>query len=177
MSDIADVMKAYSLGFMNDMHNGWNKANIHGNATVNFAITADTPTVVTGEYRASGQKAWIAEFGSGSLVDKSNPTLDSYRNNSAFNPERSNDFEIRTRTGEYTDLDGVVHEGSGIGGVHGLNAEKLGVHSVTPQLPRHVMKEVLGEGDAPEPVRAKNMKRAILDAFGVQVKREVMRVL
>ena len=176
MSDIADVMKEYSLGFMNDMHNEWNKANIHGNATVNFAITADTPTVVTGEYRASGQKAWIAEFGSGSLLDSDNPGLWAYSNSSVFNKERE-DFEIRTRTGEYTDLDGVVHEGSGIGGHHGLNAEKLGVHSVTPHPPGHVMKEALGEGDAPEPVRAKLMKQAILDAFGVQVKREVRRVL
>ena len=74
-------------------------------------------------------------------------------------------------------LDVQFHEGSGIGGVHGLNAEKLGVHSVTPHPPRHVMKEALGEGDAPEPVRAKNMKQAILDAFGIQVKREVRRVL
>lgn len=176
MSDIADVMKAYSLGFMNDMHNEWNKANIHGNAMVNFAITADTPTVVTGEYRASGQKAWIAEFGSGSLLDSDNPGLMAYSNSSVFNKERE-DFEIRTRTGEYTDLDGVVHEGSGIGGVHGLNAEKLGNRSVTPHPPRHVMKEALGAGDAPEPVRAKSMKQAILDAFGVQVKREVRGVL
>ena len=176
MSDIADVMKAYSLGFMNDMHNEWNKAHIHGNATVNFAITADTPTVVTGEYRASGQKAWIAEFGSGSLLDSDNPGLMAYSNSSVFNKERE-DFEIRTRTGEYTDLDGVVHEGSGIGGVHGLNAEKMGNRSVTPQLPRHVMKEALGAGDAPEPVRAKNMKQEILNAVGVEIRRSIGRVL
>ena len=174
---IADVVQRYAQGFKGDIVGEWDKiTDIEGNAELSFVITTNTPTLVIGEYRASGQKAWIAEYGSGSLLDSDNPGLMAYSNSSSFNKERE-DFEIRTRKGEYTDLDGVVHEGSGIGGTHGLNAEKLGNHSVTPHPPRHVMKEALGAGDAPEPVRAKNMKQAILDALDLYAKREVRRVL
>ena len=175
MSDVADVLTKYSLGFKNDINNEWNRLNIDGNADVNFAITADTPTYVSGEYRASGQKAWIAEYGSGSLLDRSNPGLAEYMDSGKFNRERE-DFEIRTRKGEYTDLDGELHMGSGLGGEHGLNAETIG-RPVTPHPASHVMKEALGAGDAAEPVRAKNMKQEILNAVGVAIRREVGRNL
>ena len=177
MSDISDVMKQYSHGFISDIKRGWDKESIEGEANVNFAITSDTPTLITGEYRATGQKAWIAEYGSGSLLDKSNPMLNEYRNNSAFNAERSEDFEIRTRTGEYTDLDGKTHVGSGLGGVHGLNAEKLRGRPAIAHSPKHVMREALGADGAAEPARAKDMKQDILNAFGAVIQREVRRVL
>lgn len=112
-------------------------------------------------YKAWGQRAWIDEFGSGSLMDKENPYLPAYKSSKYWNKERE-DTEIRTRHRQvpglefdghkfgYLDLDDNPHRGSGIGMPHGINIETSTGRfhgAVRPHLPRHtVREEVTGQG-------------------------------
>lgn len=80
--------------------------------------------------------AWAAmdEWGTGSLMDTSNPALSNYKNGPLWNPVRR-DNKIRTRPrGAYTNIfgDQVVSTVTG-----GIDLEELGVYSPTP--PSHAI--------------------------------------
>lgn len=82
--------------------------------------------------------AWAAmdEFGTGSLMDTTNPTLSSYKNSSAWNPARQ-DNKIRTRpdTSGQVDIFGKSVTGHGKGGF-----DLEGAGKVTPTPPSHAIK-------------------------------------
>lgn len=174
MEYLSDIVSRYAEKNMADIRNEWSKENVKGNAEIRFKITREDVFGVTGQYEASGQKAWIVEHGSGSLMDDAseNPGLSQYKSSKYWNDEREG-TEIRTRTGEYSDLDDNMHTGSGLGGSHGLNAEKLrGGRKVVPHEPRHVLKETLTSNT----VINLQMKDAILRFVGDTVKTEMRRV-
>lgn len=105
-------------------------------------ITEDSPKMVCGEYRASGQAMWVHEYGKGSEMDPENPYLDDYKSSKYWNENRGPDGEIRTRTGPYKDLDGNVHEGSGIGGPKGLNIEWFEEKEPVTHRPQHTIERI-----------------------------------
>lgn len=163
---IADAMKTLAKKEMADVNREWGKYSVDGSASIKFRITQDTPTLVEGEYRAKGMKMWTLEYGSGSLLDKSNPLLTKYQRSKIYNKSRGqspnsirseglfnpNGTEIRTRPkSTYYDLDGVPHKGSGLGYSgkwnYGLNAERLGSHSVIPIEPHHIIKDIVPRRD------------------------------
>ena len=164
---IADAMRQLAIKEMADVKREWGKYSVDGNASINFRITQNTPTLVEGEYRAQGMKMWTLEYGSGSLLDKSNPLLEKYKRGNVYNHLRGRSptargekslfdpdgTEIRTRPkGTYYDLDGKPHEVSGLGfSSHwkfGLNAEKLGGgHAVVPIEPHHIIKDIVPRRD------------------------------
>lgn len=82
--------------------------------------------------------AWAAldEWGSGSLMDTSNPALEAYKNSPAWNPARR-DNKIRTRpnTSGQVDIFGNPITGHGKGG---FDLEGAGIFSPTP--PSHAIK-------------------------------------
>lgn len=95
----------------------WNNMRgIHGEARADPALIEVIGTTVMATMNFSGQKAWIAEWGSGSLADTSdNPYIDEYVSSGNFNHHRSKgDMSIRGRdAGSYTDLDGNPQTSNG----------------------------------------------------------------
>ena len=154
---IADAMRILAAKETADVERGWSKyGKVNGNASITFTITKETKNLVEGEYRAKGMKMWMLEYGSGSLMDKSNPLLDKYTGSTKYNWRRGSSpisdpggTEIRTRPkGTYYDLDGKPQEGSGLGHSAkwqwGLDAEKLrGGHAVKPIEPHHIIKDIV----------------------------------
>lgn len=65
---------------------------------------------------AEGMEAVIAEWGSGSKMDLSNPFLPMYQSDANYNPERlaqGTTTILGRPKGTYTDMDGVEHTSSG----------------------------------------------------------------
>ena len=91
-----------------------------------FISSAITITVIGGP--------WVAmnEFGTGSLLDRSNPALQEYINSDLFNPVRLiADFAILGRPkGSYTNIFGRSVESSG--NLSGVNLERLAKKGVLP---------------------------------------------
>ncbi len=164
---IASVLRQLATKEMADVRREWGKYNVDGNASINFHITQNTPDRVEGEYRAQGMKMWTLEYGSGSLMDKSNPLLEKYKKSEKYNKARGQSpvskkdkalynpggTEIRTRPkGKYFDLDGEEQQGSGLGyskdWEYGLNAERLNPpYAVTPVEPHHIIKDIVPRRD------------------------------
>lgn len=80
-----------------------------------------------------GPWATVDAFGTGSLMDMSNPALTNYLFNTAagWNPDR-HDTAIRTRKGPYTDIFGRTRKGSKVGGIYLEDREKY-----APMPPSH----------------------------------------
>lgn len=138
-----------------DVKNDWATfSNVAGEAEIRTTIPRGHYDEYDGELsteasiiiEATGQKAWILEHGKGSLMDNEseNPGLADYKASDLWNSEREN-TEVRTRSGVYTDLDGNVQVGSGIGGKHGLNAEKLSGQAVKALPGQHIIKRNIEE--------------------------------
>lgn len=89
----------------------------------------DIANVITASI-TGGAYAILDEYGSGSLMDTTNPFLNDYRNSDLWNPAR-NDTRIRTRPkGPYTDIFG--NQQIGTAPVAGIDLEAIGVVSPTP---------------------------------------------
>lgn len=175
MSEVANVINRYAQKNVAEIEQQWDGSRIEGDAEISFDITVDTPQLVVGEYRASGQKAWILEHGSGSHMDdkEENPGLPAYQSSDLWNTEREN-TEIRTRQGAYLDLDRQPRMGSGIGGEHGINAEKMNHGQISiAENPRHIVKETVKLTTA----RNLEMKQGIIDAVGDDIRLSIRRVL
>ncbi len=147
---------------------------IDGNAAIierDLEITQDT---VARAICAYGQKAWIAEFGKGSLMDseQENPFLADYIQSPLFNKARLNgsvrifgaDVEMPGRKmavvgrpkGVYYDLDGTPHESHG--NLEGIPLERWkGQPLFTPIRGRHIIRNIL----QPESVLMREMQDEI----------------
>lgn len=180
MSQIVKTTENWAKKNMADIQREWNQHQRKGDAEISFRITQDTPDEVIGEYRASGQGMWTIEYGRGSKLDRNNPFLSEYENSSFFNPERINEsdgfkYAVRTRKGVYQDLDGNWHEGSGIGGDHGLNLEhlkRLNNSSPVALEPLHTIEETLTGNTAIN----EQFKQDLLNSFGAQIKETISKV-
>lgn len=114
---------------------------------------------IVGDVFPEGENAWMAwleEYGKGSEMDTSNPSLYDYIGSEYWNPSRGG-FEITGRPkGEYLGLDGVYHDSSGR--FEGKNLEEMSQESwfadwlnrigadrndMLPTPPTHFMRDAL----------------------------------
>lgn len=142
--EIASVIKVHTDIICNNVRNRWNSQSIQGNAEIH----ADFPKIVTplviATIEASGGKAWVSEYGRGSLMDDSgkNPYLNEYLRSPQFNQWRlhSSRMPIMGRSaGEYIDLDGGTHVSSGK--MQGLDLERDGDPRFQPLKGQYVIHE------------------------------------
>ena len=113
---------------------------IIGEAEIHSELPSIVGTLVTATIEGWGQKAWIAEFGSGSIMAKANenPYLSAYKSSGNYNPLRLSDGSITGRPkGVYYDLDGYRHESSGSAAGRDLELKPV----VTVMYPAHVIAE------------------------------------
>lgn len=115
-----------------------------------------TDGLISGQVSSDMWESWLAEWGSGSEMDTSNPDLTAYMGSELWNPAR-NGFAITGRPkGEYIGLDGEVYDSSGA--LAGVNLETLvetdpdfavwaeenfGPDAFKPKPPLHFMRDAL----------------------------------
>lgn len=118
----AEVLNRYMQMARNDIRQQWSKYDKIDGKTPKIRSFVDRQNelmgIVTGSLIASGRKAWIIEFGRGSLMemsDEENPWLSEYISSDDFNRERiARGMAILGRpAGEYSDLDGGTQYSTG----------------------------------------------------------------
>lgn len=144
------LVKSYCNAAKSQIEQEWSTiSNIDGESGITDKELTIASDIVARSLCAWGQKAWIAEFGKGSLMDKSsseNPFLDDYINSSQFNKTRlGHALSVVGRpAGKYTDLDGKEYKSSG--NLYGKVIEDVSTSKGYPYAPirgKHIIKQVI----------------------------------
>jgi hypothetical protein len=120
-----------------------------GQATIDSVIVKEVSLQVSIVLKASGQKALIAEYGKGSLMDKDNPGLANYLSGYEFNTLRLKyglATLARLKGDYYLDLDGNVHEGKSNNPYWNVEipSKRHGVNPMyQPLEPKHIVRETV----------------------------------
>ena len=150
--------------------------NIDGNASIRDMELTVAQDVVARAICATGQKAWIAEYGKGSLMEtKDNPFLSDYVNSSLFNKDRLGHAlaTVGRDYGYYEDLDGKRHFSHG--GLKGKVIETFyGQPLFFPIRAKHVIKETV---KSLEPELYKEIQEAIANVITNAVKEFPKKVI
>lgn len=159
---IEGVLVFWSDRICSRIKNRWASLGIKGNAETDFYILGNVKGAIVSRIFGLGQKMWLAEYGSGSRMDRDNPYLEKYLRSSEFNQWRlhSSRMPIMGRSaGEYKDIDGNTH--SSTGKLAGFDLERDGKPEFQPQEPMHVMRE---EVTAALPEISEDLSKAISKA-------------
>ena len=120
-----------------------------GEADVKSRIIKETSLQVKLLFTAIGQRALIAEYGKGSLMDKDNPGLANYLSGYEFNTLRLKyglATLARLKGDYYLDLDGNVHEGKSNNPYWNVEipSKRHGVNPMyQPLEPKHIVRETV----------------------------------
>lgn len=170
---IEEALQKYGNKIVSDILRSWDSLlSIEGNSEVEFKIVPNTDDIVIGRVEAKGQKAWIAEYGKGSLMDNEayNPYLSRYkRNPKRWNRLRKGHFVTGRPKGLYTDLDGNTHYPSGR--LAGRNLEKTGIDDYAPSKPYHVIHNIVGKNNGLKEMFKNNLTQTIKQLISIEVKR------
>ncbi|WP_371380736.1 hypothetical protein [Sporomusa aerivorans] len=164
---IEGVVVLWSERICNRIKARWSTLGIQGNAKADWFLLGSVKGMVASRIIGSGQKAWIAEFGSGSLVDTDNPYLQEYLQSPQFNQWRlqSSRMPIMGRsTGEHKNIDGEALVSSDK--LAEFDLERDGNLQWQPHEPMHIMQE---EVTAALPEIAESLSDAISKAITEEV--------
>lgn len=136
------VLDRHAIAICEDIEREWGNQSQEGRAEVH-QVTDMLASAIQTSIIASGQKAWILEYGKGSLMDLDNPYLDEYKASDNYNPYRKYNEIAGRPAGEYYDLDGNIHYSSGK--AIGRNLEKIGKEEYRASEPLHLIHEAIQE--------------------------------
>ncbi len=166
------ILKKYGESVSKDIERTWDGLqNIDGNAEIDFKIMPNTDeNIVLGRFEATGQKAWIAEYGKGSKMDSEskNPYLSRYKNSELWNKLRKGHFVTGRPKGSYQDIDGNTHNPSGR--LAGRVLEQFEGHE--PSKAYHVLHNSLAEANALKELFKRQLKENIRNQINIEVKRK-----
>ena len=150
LSQIRKIVQDYCKAGCDQVRQQWGSYdNIDGNAKIHSATLTIAQDTVAREICASGQKAWILEFGKGSLMENSsaeNPFLDDYIRSSLFNKLRLGHAlaVVGRPAGEYWDIDGNKYISSG--SLAGIEIETWSGQTLHPPIQaKHIIRNVMSD--------------------------------
>jgi hypothetical protein len=89
---VAKIISFWTETICHRVENRWgNMSGIEGIAEIHATLPKIVGSIITSEISAGGDKAWIAEYGSGHLLDESSPYFNDYKKSDRFNPARTAD--------------------------------------------------------------------------------------
>jgi hypothetical protein len=134
------LLRKWALKIIYDVQREWGNHPTPGEAHISF-VSNMLAGEVTATLIASGQKAWILEYGKGTLMDLSNPYLAEYQSNPNYNRYRKFNEVAGRGPGVYHDLDG--NEFTSSGKAVGVNLETVafvtGKDEFLPSEPLHLI--------------------------------------
>lgn len=132
------VIYQCSEGIVRRVQNRYNGFSLEGKAEIDFATVLTLDTIIS-KIEASGMKAYILEYGKGSLMDKNNPYLSEYMQSGLWNPDRRGyDVSGRAR-GWYKNADGELAYSDGR--AKGRSLERMRKPEFMPQEAMHIIEE------------------------------------
>lgn len=150
LTKVRRIVRSYCRAAVDQVRQEWTAVNnVDGNAKIKEEKLEVAQDTVARAIVATGQKAWIAEYGKGSEMDKStseNPFLEDYLNSNIFNRERIGHAlaVVGRPRGTYTDLDGKEHFSYGT--LKGVEIETwYGQPLMTPISGKHIIQHVLDD--------------------------------
>lgn len=102
---------------------GWSYAEVESTLRIELLNLAERG-LHEGRVTSDHWQAWIAEWGSGTLMDPNNPALSEYMSSEYWNPARRGLAITGRPAGAYKGLDGEIHD-SHTGMLEGVNLEEL----------------------------------------------------
>lgn len=168
-SKIEQALTTYGNRLCKDVERTWQSFNsIEGEANINFEIVPTNNNELTiGRIEATGQKAWIAEYGKGSLMsnESENPCLSKYKNNPRrWNTTRKGNFVTGRLAGKYKDLDNNSYISSGK--LAGRNLESI----YKPSKPYNVVRKNVTKKGASRELFKHSLKNIIREQINIEVK-------
>ena len=174
-NNFVKIVNDYGNKVVRDIQREWdNLTTIDGETHISFNVSTDTNNnIVIGRLEASGQKAWIAEYGKGSLMDTEayNPYLSRYKHNpKRWNRLRKGHFVTGRPKEPYTDLDGNVHYPSGK--LAGRNLEATGIPDYKPSKPYHVIQNIVMGKNGLKEMFKEQLANEVKNLINIEVKRK-----
>lgn len=185
-SRIFQIVNKYANKACDKVQTEWSKyvSDVDGDSVIDSEISKAKSRIVATIY-AYGQRAWILEYGRGSLMDNVNvnPYLNEYLQSEKINPwrKRKGSKAIYGRPeGEYEDLDGNTQWSSGK--LSGVNLERLNTNPYEPLKGRHITNDILF-GSSTDLDKSSQSKSAtglvsqMLDEIQQAIQQELLEVL
>ena len=144
--ELNEMLDRHATSICENVEREWGNKYADGNANIR-QITEMLAGALQATIIASGQKAWILEYGKGSYMDLDNPFLSQYESNPNYNPDRKGHDITGRPAGTYYDLDGEPHESSGYNrgkSLEGL-AKVAGLDLFAPSYPQNIIQEAIKE--------------------------------
>ena len=167
---VKKLLESYGNRICLDVKQTWsNLPSIDGNANISFKVIKNDNELTIGTIEATGQKAWIAEYGKGSLMasEAYNPYLERYKKNPRrWNSIRKGNFVTGRVTGKYKDLDNNQYDSGGRWAGRSLE------HYYKPSEPYYVIHKTVTEENYAKVLFKHNLKNLIKQEFDIEVKRK-----
>ena len=162
MKKIRQILKKYSQAAVTQVRQQWARYEVdyrskESDAKINFTVE-DAETAVIAAIVATGQKAWLLEYGKGSKMEtdaEKNPFLEEYVRGRVvgsdgkpiFNPARLKKglAMLGRPKGTWRDLDDYVHKSNGARegvDIEHAEGEKGGRYRV-PKAPQYIIRKIL----------------------------------
>ena len=145
ITKIYAVIDKWSHKITQDIEREWSNY-----PNITFRANADNTIVITGDMIIStifgeGGKAWLLEYGKGSLMDTDNPYLSEYKGSLLWNPMRVNNDITGRPQGDYQDIDGNTKYSSGKNVGKSLEswAKSQGKEEYMPQEAMHIIRNAV----------------------------------
>lgn len=124
-----------------EVYREWDKHNVDGKAEIKFEIMENTMDLLVGQFQATGQKAWICEYGKGSAMRPPDADFKNYRASKVWNDYRNGRAVQGREAGPYEDLDGNEYWSSGQN--KGKNLELFGDDKYKALPPKMIIHNVV----------------------------------
>lgn len=166
---IEQALTTYGNRLCKEITRTWDSLkSVDGNSDIKFSIINNNDKNTTiGRIEATGQKAWLIEYGKGSLMadENDNPYLHRYKNNvKRWSVVRKGHFVTGRVAGSYKDLDNNTYISGGRWA--GRNME----HIYKPLKPYFVVKNNATKNSAIRQLFKHSLKNIIKSQLDIEVK-------